>query len=256
MPVFFVPNFLLLGLLVIGISTVSWAQKVTIHGQVLDGMSLEELENVHVYLEEHVGTTTTIEGRFEFEVQHLDTLHFSLVGYDSLSLVITSVEEVQKVILAMHRSTIILESVEIASDYQANTIIKQPERQVYHVPGVKYSTQLAEKNYHMGMAAVASPMTAMYRAFSRKYKEEKKHHLYMKEKQTEDEVYNKAKENLDNAFNHIEEYFDDYYYRDFMQYTGLSVRYVSSCSMYELIKILPQAVKRYQTHLEEEGAEE
>lgn len=254
-PVFFVPNFLFLGLLMVGLSTAGRAQKVTIHGQMVDGMSLEELENVHVYLEEHLGTTTTIEGRFEMEVNHMDTLHFSLVGYDSLSLVITSVKEVQKVILAMHRSTIILESVEIASDYQANTIIKQPERQVYYVPGVRYSNRPAEKDYHMGLAAVASPMTGIYRAFSKQYKEEKKHHLYMKEKQSEDLMYNKAKENLDNAFDHINEYFDDYYYRDFMQYTGLSVRYVSSCSMYDLIKILPQAVKRYHEHIEAEEEE-
>lgn len=256
MPVFRMWKTLLFPpILLLLIGQLCQAQKVTIHGQMLDGMSLEELGNVHVYLEEHLGTTTTMEGRFEFEVQHMDTLHFSLVGYDSLSLVITSVEEVQKVILAMHRSTIILESVEIASDYQAETIIKQPERITFQIPGVKYSNEPPQKNYNLGLAAIGSPMTALYRAFSKKYKEEKKNHLYLKEKQAEDLVYNQAKANLDNAFDHINEYFDDYYYRDFIQYSGLTVRYVADCSEYQLIKLLPDAIKKYYEHLEKREKE-
>lgn len=226
-------------------------QKVTVHGQVLDGVSLEELSNVHVYLEEYLGTTTTMEGRFEFELNHMDTLRFSLVGYDSLSLVVTSVDEVQKIILAMHRSTIILESVEIASDYQAETILKQPERITFQIPGVKYSNKPPQKNYNMGLGAVASPMTALYRVFSKKYKEEKKSYLYLKQKQAEDLVYNKAKTNLDDAFDHLNEYFDEYYYRDFIQYSGLTVRYVADCSQYNLIKLLPDAIKKYYEHLDE-----
>ncbi|MEP2277066.1 MAG: carboxypeptidase-like regulatory domain-containing protein [Reichenbachiella sp.] len=228
----------------------SSAQKVTIHGQVIDGMSLEELANVHVYLSEHLGTITTHEGRFEFEVNHLDTLHFRLVGYDSLSMAVTNVDEVQKVILAMHRSTIILEDVEISSDFQANTIIKQPEREVYYVPGVKYSNKPATKDYHMGLAAVGSPMTALYRAFSKQYKEEKKNFLYLKEKQAEDLVFNQAKANLDDAFDQMGQYFDEYYYRDFMLYSGLSFSRVAEASVYELIQILPDALEQYYEYLD------
>ena len=246
------PKFVVLFMLLLGLIHLVMAQQVTIQGQVLDGMSLEELANVHVYLEEHLGTTTTHEGRFEFKVSHLDTLHFRLVGYDSLALVVTSVDEVQKVILAMHRSTIILNDVEISSDYQANTILKIPERKVYLVPGVKYSNRPAEKNYHMGLAAIGSPMTALYRTFSKRYKEEKKNYLYQKEKQEQDLIYNKAKANLDNAFEQMNEYFDDYYYRDFIQYSGLTVRYVADCSEYTLIKLLPEAIEKYYKHLEEQ----
>lgn len=251
MPVFFMLKVLSIALAVLCCSQFGVAQKVTIHGQVLDGMSLEELANVHVYLEEHLGTTTTHEGRFEFQVNHLDTLHFRLVGYDSLSLVVTSVDEVQKVILAMHRSTIILDDVEISSNFQANTIIKQPEREVYYVPGIKYSNKPAEKDYHLGLAAVASPMTALYRAFSKSYKEEKKNYLYLKQKQKEDLVYEEARLNLDHAFDQINEYFDDYYYRDFIKFSGLTVQYVADCSEYELIKLLPEALKKYYQHLKE-----
>ncbi|WP_422361261.1 carboxypeptidase-like regulatory domain-containing protein [Reichenbachiella sp.] len=251
MPVFFMPRMLGVAILFLLFAQNAAAQKVTIHGQVLDGMSLEELANVHVYLEEHLGTTTTHEGRFEFQVNHLDTLHFRLVGYDSLSLVITSVDQVQKVILAMHRSTIILDDVEISSNFQANTIIRQPEREVYYVPGVKYSDKPVEKDYHMGLGAVASPMTALYRAFSKSYKEEKKNYLYLKQKQKEDLVYEEARSNLDNAFDQINEYFDDYYYRDFMKYSGLTEQYVADCSEYELIKLLPEALKNYYQHLKE-----
>lgn len=247
MPVFFVAN---IWLVIVVLSQSALAQKISIHGQVLDGMSLEELANVHVYLEEHLGTTTTHEGRFEFQVNHLDTLHFRLVGYDSLSLVVTSIDEVQKVILAMHRSTIILEEVEIASDYQANTIIKQPEREVYYVPGVKYSDKPAEKNYHMGLAAIGSPMTALYRAFSKQYKQEKKNYLYLKEKQAEDLIYAKAKAKLDEAFDQMDHYFDEYYYRDFVSHSGLTLQYVSELSIYELVTILPEAIEKYYDHLD------
>lgn len=251
MPVFFVPKLICWVLLFIGLSHGAQAQKVTIYGQVVDGSSLEELANVHVYLEEHLGTTTTHEGRFEFGVNHLDTLHFKLVGYDSLALVITSVDEVQKVILAMHRSTIILEDVEISSDYQANTIIKQPEREVYLVPGVKYSNKKPEKNYHLGAGAVFSPMTALYRSFSKQYKEEKKNYLYLKEKHADDMLYSKAKANLDDAFDQMGQYFDEYYYRDFMQFSGLTLNRVAESSTYDLIQILPDAIERYYKYLDE-----
>lgn len=251
------PDFLfthLLGtpiLLLFLIATSAQAQKITIHGQILDGTSLEELGNVHVYLEEHLGTTTTMEGRFEFQVNYLDTLHFSRVGYDSLLLVVSSMEEQQKVILAMHRSTIILESVEIASDYQAETILNRPEKETFQIPGIKYSDHPPEKNYHLGFAAIGSPMTALYRSFSKRYKEEKKNYLYLKDKQQQDLVYEQAKANLDNAFDQMNEYFDEYYYRDFIQYSGLTIQYVADCSEYELIKLLPEAIKQYYEHLEE-----
>ena len=251
MPVFFVPKLLGMAIVFFLFTQDAAAQKVTIHGQVLDGMSLEELANVHVYLEEHLGTTTTHEGRFRFELNHLDTLHLRLVGYDSLSLVVTSVDEVQKVILAMHRSTIILDDVEISSNFQANTIIKQPDREVYYVPGVKYSDKPAEKDYHLGLGAVASPMTALYRAFSKSYKEEKKNYLYLKQKRKDDLVYEAARSNLDNAFDQMNEYFDEYYYRDFIRFSGLTVQYVADCSEYELIKFLPEAIKKYYEHLKE-----
>ncbi len=251
MPVSLFKGVIFFVVIVLACVQTAQAQKVTIQGQVLDGMSLEELANVHVYLEEHLGTTTTMEGRFEFEVTHLDTLHFSLVGYDSLSLVITNVDAIQRVILAMHRSTIILESVEIASNYQAETIIKQPERITFQIPGVQYSNKPAEKNYNLGLAAIGSPMTALYRVFSKRYKEEKKNHLYVKESKAEELVYSKAKSNLDNAFDQIDEYFDEYDYRDFIRYSGLTVRYVADCSEYQLIKILPEHIKKYYKYLEE-----
>ncbi|MEO9965263.1 MAG: carboxypeptidase-like regulatory domain-containing protein [Reichenbachiella sp.] len=256
MPVFFVKIsvFTITLALCFGSST-AIAQKITIHGQILDGRSLEELANVHVYLERHLGTTTTTEGRFQFEVNHLDTLHFTLVGYDSLSMVVTNVEEVQKVILAMHRSTIILESVEIASDFQAETILKKPKPKTFQIPGVKYSNKPPQKNYKLGLGAIGSPMTALYRTFSKKYKEEKKNYLYLKQKQAEDLVYNKAKANLDNAFDHINEYFDEYYYRDFIRYSGLTVQYVADCSEYTLIKILPEAINKYYEHLDKQRQE-
>lgn len=241
------------GLLFLG--HLAFGQQVTIHGQVLDGNTLEELANVHVFLEEHLGTSTTIEGRFAFEVNHLDTLHFSLVGYDSLALVVTSVDPVQKVILAMHRSTIVLKSVEISSNYQAETILKRPEREVLRIRGVKYSDKPPQKNYKLGLAAVGSPMTGLYRAFSKKYKEEKKNYLYLKEKQKEDLIYNKAKANLDQAFDQLNEYFDEYYYRDFIQYSGLTVQYVANCSLYELTRLLPDAIKKYYAHLETDKEE-
>ena len=53
----------------------------------------------------------------------------------------------------------------------------------------------------------------------------------------------------------MNEYFDDYYYRDFIQYSGLTVRYVADCSEYHLIKLLPEAIEKYYRHLEEKEKE-
>ena len=239
------------GLLLLSHSTAN-AQSILFHGQVIDGTSLENLADVHVFKSAHVGTSTDIDGGFHFKVNYLDTVYFSRLGYDSLQIIIQSEDDMQSMMLSMHRSTIILESVEIkASDFQAPTIIKRYKPQPMRVPGVYYSDKVYESNYKMGIGAIGSPATAIYRLISKQYKQEKKNYAYLKEKEVSDAQFTLAAENLDEAFELIDEYLDPYYYRDFIHHSGLTMRYVAESSLAELISILPQALETYNQHLDD-----
>ena len=236
--------------LVLAMPFMATAQSVVVHGQVIDGLSLENLAHVHVFKEAHFGTSTDLDGQFHFKANYLDTLHFSRMGYDSMAIVIGSTEKDQQMLLSMHQSTILLEGLEIQSNFQAATIIKRYQPQPMRVPGVQYSESVHEESYHLGLGAIASPMTAVYRLLSKSYKEEKKNHLYLKQKQIDDALYARASTNLDGAFKVIESYLDDYYYRDFIHYSGLTMRFVAESKEYDLIQILPQAIKSYYEHLD------
>lgn len=238
-------------LLIISICSPIMGQTILLHGQIIDGTNLESLSDVHVYKSAHKGTSTDIDGVFRFNVEYLDTLYFSRLGYDSLQFIVTSKDESQRVMLSMHASTIILESVEVkASDFQAPTIIRRYQPESMKVPGVKYSETVHEEDYHMGLGAIGSPATAIYRLVSKQYKQEKKNYEYLKQTKIEDEAFAKASENLDYCLVLLEAYIDPYYYRDFIQYGGLTVRYVAESSTYDLIQVLPQAIKQYAIYLD------
>lgn len=228
------------------------AQEITVSGFLIDGESLEDLSGVHIYIKEHIGTTSDIDGKFRFKVNHLDTLHFSRVGYDSLALIISDKDEHQNFFLSMKRGVTILDNVDIKAIYQSNTILKKPIQRPYRVPGFDYPDKPYEEDYHMGLQALASPMTALYRLFSKRYKEEKKNYQILKARKVEDALFAKASENLSEVLEMTDTYIDDYFYRDFIQFSGLTTRFVAESTEYELILVLPQAIKQYAKHLEEQ----
>ena len=231
----------------------SQGQTITIHGQVIDGLTLEGLSGTHVFFNEQQGTSTDIDGHFAMHVNHLDTIHFTRLGYDSMAVVITEAEISQQLLFSMTSKSVMLKSVEVDANYQANTIIKRYKPQPMKVPGVKHTTHIVKEDYHLGLAAIGSPITAIYRSFSKSYKEEKKNYTYLKAEREKDAIYEKAKSKLDESFDVLDLYLDDYYYKDFMRFTGMSVESVSKSTLHDLIKILPEALPRFYDHLELTG---
>lgn len=226
------------------------AQSIKINGTIVNNQTLESVRGIHIFTEEHVGTISDGDGNFTFFVNYLDTLHFTGVGYDSLAVIIAEPDKFQQLFISMKSSTRILNEIEIKGIYQAPTIVKLPEKEVYPVPGVYYPLNPRGKNYRLGVGgAIFSPATAFYRMFSKRYKEEKKAHLWNKKKAVEDSLFAQASKNLDEVFELTNEYLDDYYYRDFIQYSGLNLRFVAESSQYDLLEVLPQALKVYREYL-------
>ncbi|MEQ6122281.1 carboxypeptidase-like regulatory domain-containing protein [Reichenbachiella sp. MALMAid0571] len=244
--------------LVMGLSFFSYesqSQQITVSGMVIDGESLEDLSGVHVFLESHIGTVTDIDGKFHFKLNFLDTLHFSRVGYDSLSIVITEVDKFQNLFISMKKGVTILDDVEVTGIYQSNTILKKAKQKPFLVPGIVYPVNPKGKNYNLGLAALASPMTALYRMFSKSYKEEKKSHELQKKWKVEDAEFARASKKLSIVFSLTDTYLDEYFYRDFIQFGGLTTRFVAESTEYELLKVLPKAIEQYYKHLKEEEEE-
>lgn len=225
------------------------SQDISLSGVLVDGEILADLSGVHIYTKKHIGTTSDIDGNFTFKVHHLDTLHFSRVGYDSLAMVITETDRNQNLFISMKRSIRMLDDVEINAVFQANTILKRPKQERLRVRGFNYPDKPYEEDYHMGLSALASPMTALYRMFSKRYKEEKKNYKILKARKVEDAVFSKASANLSSVLEMTDEYIDEYFYRDFIQHSGLTVRFVAESSEYDLLVALPRAISTYQTYL-------
>jgi hypothetical protein len=225
------------------------AQRIELTGVLVDGQSLVDLSGVHIYTKEHIGTTSDLDGNFSFKVYHMDTLHFSRVGYDSLAMVITETDVQQNLFVSMKRSITMLDDVEINAVFQANTILKRPKQERLKVRGFNYPDKPYEEDYHMGLSALASPMTALYRIFSKRYKEEKKNYKILKARKLEDVVFTRASDNLSTVLKMSDEYIDEYFYRDFIQNSGLTVRFVAESSEYDLLVALPRAISTYQTYL-------
>ncbi len=235
-------------LAVVGSGAQVCAQQIEVSGIVIDAQSLEDLPGVHIYLQAHTGTVSDINGRFSIRVHPLDTLHFTSVGYDSLSIVADGDGEL---LVAMKRSTLQLDGVEVKGIYQANTILKKSERTPMKVPGIHYPERSPEENYHMGLSALASPMTALYRLFSKSYKEEKKYYELKKQNEKGNKEYTQASKKLSEVLKLLDLYLDEYYYRDFFRVSGISPAYICRSNTYDLVKILPEALSRYQVHQQE-----
>lgn len=241
---------LLLCLAMLCVRSVVCAQEIFVSGIVIDAETLEDLPGVHVYLQPHTGTVSDINGRFSLSVHQFDTLHFTSVGYDSLSIVMDGDDEL---LISMKRSTVRLDGVEVKGVYQANTILKKPERKPMKVPGIRYPEHKEEENYHMGLGALASPMTALYRLFSKSYKEEKKYHELQKQYKKDNKEFEQASDKLTQVLKLLNIYLDEYYYRDFFHVSGISAGYVCRSNTYDLVKVLPDAIQLYRKHQLEEG---
>jgi len=216
--------------------------------------SFISLPYAHIYTSSQQGTYADIDANFNLKVILGDTVSVSSLGYEVATLVITDSIEIQEVTVILKKKSIVLEDIVVRDYYQANTIIRNSESDKMKVPGVNYAppTPEAEKYNMKALAAVMSPATAIYRVASKQYKQEKRYYEESLVRQKEDAEYTKAKKNLAEALDALGEDLDEYYYRDFMDFIGLTSRGVISRSTYDLILIIKEPIVRFKKKIYEE----
>lgn len=241
-------------MLIAFITNPSFGQQIRLSGSVMD-KELTVLPYTHVYTSSQKGTYADIDANFYLNVQLGDTVNFSSIGYELATHVITDSTKSQKVTILLNKKSIVLEDIVVRDYYQANTIIKKSEGERMKVPGVNYapSTPEAEK-YHLGVLGSAmSPATAIYRVASKKYKEEKRYYEERIVREKEDADYVKAKKGLSEALDALGEDLDEYYYREFMDFVGLSTRSIGTRTTYDLVLIIREPLVRFKKKLFDEG---
>ena len=225
------------------------SQEIVLHGSVVDGETLEALPGVHVFSDLKNGTIADIDGNFHLSVQFGDTIRFSMLGYDSLALVVTDTASYQSLFISLKERSIELDEVEIKDFYQGNTILENAPTETIRVPGANYPENPEGKNYRLGVGGVIfSPATAIYRLTSKSYKEEKRHHVELVRDEKEKEYYEKARKVFYEALEVIGENFDEYYMVDLFNFMGLSIREVANLAVYDFVKVLPEALEKYYAH--------
>ncbi len=248
-------------LMFVGISTFSleaFGQDFVLHGNVIDRQTQESLPGVHVFISKENGTVSDIDGNFHLRVYLGDTIHYSMIGYESYVMYVTDTLRDQGVIISLQEKVLKLNDLEVTDYFQANTIIKNPPRTIYKIPGVKYP-EINKEGKYLYLGNVFNPFYASLTMSRKDLKQHKKLFKEFDQKQDYDSDYEKAKTVFYEALETLDENFDEYYMVDFFNYTGLTVKGVANRTVYDLVKILPKALDRYFEHqklVEEKRGEE
>ncbi|MCV9388260.1 carboxypeptidase-like regulatory domain-containing protein [Reichenbachiella ulvae] len=222
------------------------AQTITIKGNVIDGQSIESLRDVNIFTQNGKGTYTDIDGNFSLKVFSGDTLHFKLLGYKEVIQTVSDSTAIEKMLISLTKATIVLENVQIRDDFQANTIIRNPNRPTYHVPGVYSKPKTEADDYHLGvMGSIVSPATAIYRATSDTYKQEKRLYEENLDRRQEDKTFEIAKVKMEELLDILDQRLDEYYYLDFIHYIGLDLHSFARRDVYELVQLMPDSLDGY-----------
>lgn len=172
-------------------------EKITVKGFIVDGETYADLRGVHIYSSSGYGAISNDKGFFQIRIYLQDTLYFSRIDYEKKSLVVTDTTHFNDIVISLKQKTYMLDSVEVRSGYMANSFLMQKEDKPVYIEGITKKID-PKKDYHMGVGgAISSPATALYRAFSKKYKEKKKVYKLEKEEDKRDELKNRAYARLD-----------------------------------------------------------
>ena len=226
------------------------SQEIRLQGTVIDGETQESLLGVHILTNIKNGTVSDLDGNFNLRVQFGDTVNFSMLGYDSIALMVTDTAKYQSLFVSLKELAIELNEVEVIDFYQSNTILKIPEKEIYRVPGVYYPNIDKEGKY-LYLGSVFQPFSAALTMNRKDYKQHRKLFKEYPSVYQYQKNYALAKEHFFEALEILDENFDEYYMVDFFNFTGLTVKGVAQRSAYELVKFLPEALERYHLHRKE-----
>lgn len=222
---------------------------LVVEGSVVDGETLEDLSGVHVFVRLKYGAVTDIDGNFSLKAHQRDTIHLTRIGYESYSMILNDTLLTRGLLISMKRSARVLKEITISGTFQAQTIIVRPKLRPMKIDGVPEAKLDPDAKYKLGaIGAIASPATALYRSFSKRYKEEKKFHKIKKEQARQSIISDKVRNNLTSVLKINRTPIDEDEYVEFMDFCGLSERRVSESNDYDLILIVQECVERYHAY--------
>lgn len=242
------------GLLIILSTETALAQGIerkslSLQGSVVDAEDLADLSGVHVFVSLGYGTVTDIDGNFSLRAQFMDTVHFTRIGYESLSMILRDTLITQGLLVSMKKSARVLKGVTIEATFQAATVIKRAELKPMSIDGIPEVEYDPDSKYKLGVVgAISSPATALYRSFSKRYKEEKKFQKIKKEQARQARISAQVAANLKSVLEINRTPIDEDEYEEFMSFCGLSERRVAESNDYDLILIIQDCVERYHAY--------
>lgn len=240
-----IKSYTLFAILVL-VTLLARGQEIVLRGHVMDGQSIHSLRDVNVYTTTQKGTYTDIDGNFTLKAFVGDTLHFKLLGYQLETITISDSLALEPLMISLKKTSIMLENVQIREDYQANTIIRNPNRNPMQVNGVYAAPQTEADDYHLGvMGSLTSPATAIYRMASKTYKQEKRVYEEKVERREEDRQFEIASEKMEELLEILDERLDEYYYLDFIHYLGMDLGSFARRDVYELVQLMPDSLDHY-----------
>jgi hypothetical protein len=228
-------RFYFLAFLILSAASVS-AQRMQVKGYVVDKITGEGLAGVHVIKTSGMGTITDEKGNFNLFLRSADTLTFSSVGYERLHIPLQVKSNVHSLLISLKPEVIILDSMTIRPQRSDEPLVKRPQPKPYRVPGVRYAPPYdPAQKYHLGVVgSISSPITALYRLFSKQYKEEKLYFELRREWERKLLIKKLSHERMDHFFENVRLIVPREYYPEILEKCNLNAMDVLELTDYDL----------------------
>lgn len=224
-----------------------------LRGFVIDGESLGDLHGVHVYTSERHGTITDGKGFFRIETRVRDTVTFSRIGYETKKIIVRSGLDKSGLVISLKPRVYLLDTVDIMTDYYSDSWMIRPERQPVHIEGISRYTDPSYNKHEMStLQSLQSPVDAIYRMFSKKYKEEKEVYYLKKEQEKHNELKNEAFGRLDEIMKAADLRLSDEQYEALIQFCRIDLQWIVNSNDYDLYLGMKDCLDRFVQKLSKE----
>ena len=235
----------IISLFLVQISAHSQTEKQFIKGFIIDRESLSDVSGVHVYNQHRMGTVSDSKGFFQMTVNTGDTITFSRIDYDIFTITIEAGRNYSEMLISMRQKVYILDSVDVYSGVPEPTHLYRQEPKPVYIPGITkqakddedYSTSFGE--------AVTSPATALYNAFSKKYKEEKKYHEIIRTEKQGEALEGKGYDLLEEYLKTQDLIIPRDRFEDLLDYCGVTTFWLASANEYDVYIRMHSCIKNF-----------
>jgi hypothetical protein len=180
-------------------------EESVVRGLVIDATSKKRLASVNITnLSKVKGTASNEIGEFELYAKAGDTLHFSYLGFKSLSVRVTNdwVNRIEKSTIALTETALALEEV-VINDLKLTGYLEIDIKQVvvndnyrYRIPGLKSGYEVGKRQpgaLSKVLGSIFNPLDFLYNTFSKKNRQMKK----LKKMKQDDAIRNTLAQRFD-----------------------------------------------------------